>query len=54
MLHIAVTSGGLVQTKGLGLDPVHAEIILGELDTLREQLSQYLAGRQASNVIPIR
>jgi hypothetical protein len=54
MLHIAVTGGGQVRAKGLGLDPVHAEIILGELDAARAQIAQYLNQHSSDNVIPIR
>lgn len=55
MVHISVSAGGEVNCKGLGLDPVHAEIILEELDSARQKLTEYLAQRSAStSVIQIR
>ena len=54
MLHVAVTAGGQIICKGMGLDPVHAQIILSELDDLRDRLASLLAPQEAANnVIPL-
>jgi len=56
LLHIAVTAGGQIRTNGLGLDPVHAELILDELEFARAQLAEYLSKQSAAppNVTPLR
>jgi hypothetical protein len=55
MVHISITASGQVSCKGLGLDPVHAEIILEELNSARQKLTEYLAQYAAnSNVIQLR
>jgi hypothetical protein len=54
ILHIAVTAGGQIRSKGLGLDRVHAELILEELEEARATLADYLGKEPQSNVIPLR
>lgn len=51
LLNISITAGGQVNTKGLGLDHLHAAIILDELDRLREQIAAYVHQVTPSNVI---
>lgn len=47
MLHISVTADGQIVTKGMGLDHVHATIVLETLDDLRQRLLGYI-GRPGS------
>jgi hypothetical protein len=54
ILHIAVTANGQIKTVGMGLDPVHAEIILREIDEARARIAEYLMPCEPSNVIPLR
>lgn len=54
MIHLSVTAGGIVHCKGLGLDPLHAEILLEELDMARARLADYLAEHAGQpNVAPL-
>ena len=54
MLHIAVTAGGQVNARSLGLDHVHATIVLDQLDRVRQQIEAYVDQAPTNNVIPIR
>ncbi len=53
MLHIAITAGGHIAIKGLGLDHLHATIVLDELDQVREQIASFVHQPPPSNVIPL-
>jgi len=54
ILHIAVTANGQVKTVGMGLDPVHAQIIMDEINSALARIAEYLNPSEPSNVIPIR
>lgn len=54
MLHIAITAGGRIIIKGLGLDHVHAAIVLDELRQVSQQIAGFLQEPPPHNVIPIR
>jgi hypothetical protein len=43
MFNVTITADNLIVTSGLGLDPVHAQILLMELDRVREKISSQLA-----------
>lgn len=56
MAAITVTAGGQIHCKGLGLDGVHAQIILEEIDILKDRIGQFVTqhGHDASaSVIPL-
>ena len=54
MLHIAVTADGRIIIKGLGLDHVHAAIVLDELQQVSQQIAGFLQEPPPNNVIPLR
>ena len=54
ILAVSVTASGQIQVKGMGLDHIHARIVLSELDALREQMQRYVEQEPANNVIQIR
>lgn len=48
LLAVAVTASGLVVTKGRGIDPIHAEIVLEELDNVRAVLKAQILSKASS------
>jgi hypothetical protein len=54
MLHIAVTANGRVSARGLGLDHVHASIVLDQIDEVRKQIEAYITQKSINNVVPMR
>lgn len=54
IIHLSVTASGIIRCKGLGLDPLHAEILLEELDMAKARLTDYLAAHAGqTNVSPL-
>lgn len=52
-LNIHITAAGLLHTTAAGLDPVHARLVLQEIERVADTLRQHLAKKPA-NVIPLR
>lgn len=53
LLCVTVTANGIVRTLALGLDAVHAQIVLGELDRIRPMLVEHIE-KHRCKVIPLR
>lgn len=56
-LTVAITAEGIVNTKGCGIEPEHASIILAELKALVGRLERLVhaeAPGMPSNVVPLR
>jgi hypothetical protein len=56
MAHIGIMSDGSIMTDGLHLDRVHAQIMIGSLDALRERLVEIAAGSEddsTGSVVPL-
>lgn len=52
VLNISISAGGLIHSHALGLDTVHARLVLEEIDRIRPALVDHI--NRHSNVIPIR
>lgn len=58
-LNLSISNKQIINITGLGIEPVHAQIFLDEIDALRARLASLATnGRQAtdgtSTVIPFR
>ncbi len=48
LLSLAITDCGKIQTAGLAIEPEHALIMLGELETVTLTLRSYIEARRAA------
>jgi len=49
LVSISITASGRIKTKGIGLDPLHARLMLKELESLRARIEAELVSLEAAN-----
>jgi hypothetical protein len=54
LLSLYITAAGDIHSTALGIEPAHAQIILRELESVRERLESFASTDSIAPVVPIR